>query len=360
MEELEAKKLLEKHHFQVSDIKRIPEGFNNYVFDVVLLDGFQVIAKIKKRRVGKEQRESLFNGLVSSGREGAICGLVRKKAVLPAPKVYLKHDSEEVSLLVTEKLKGVTWCQYLRHCNFSREKSLLSLEELGKDIAKLHQVTFQSFGDIMDEETVGPEIYHTFTDRFLYVMNIRMDRALKRGVFTKNEMQIIRNFFVSECYDVATSFHVKVSKPVMVFTDMHPDNFLVDETGRPSGYFDLEACQAAPPVLEFCGLKLFLFNYFDEAYFRAAEEAFFCGYKKQGGTYDRLDSANIKLENVLATGRILELTESYFQVKDGLRNTWSDRFKILLWQTIEEKQPNYQTIGEIYREKTKQPKKTNH
>lgn len=358
MEILDAKKLIESYHFQIARIERIPEGFNHYVFDIILQNGLKLIAKIRKQySVG--QRDTLFDGIVSSKRESAICEIVRNKAKLPAPKIYLQVDSEQMSFLVTEKLPGITWRQYLQKRHFSKESFLQSIYYLGEDIAKLQQVTFKSFGDIVDEETVLPKGIYSFTDRFLYIMNVRITRASQQGLFTKSEVKQLKDFFAIECKNIADFVQTNTTKPVMIFTDMHPDNFLVDDIGKPSGYFDLDACQAAPPSLEFYGLKLFLFSYFDQEYFHLAEEAFFRGYEKQGGIYDRFNPTHIQLENLLTIGRILELSTSYFQIKDGLRDTWSYRFKILLWQSIEEKKIDYQAIGEIFREKTKQPKMPN-
>ena len=60
---------------------------------------------------------------------------------------------------------------------------------------------------------------------------------------------------------------------------MHAENFYVDHFGKPSGYFDLESAQAAPAALEFYGFRFFLFNFYDEECFKAAEGAFFTGRK---------------------------------------------------------------------------------
>ena len=107
--------------------------------------------------------------------------------------------------------------------------------------------------------------------------------------------------------------------------------------------------------MEFYGLKFFLFNYLNGDLFQQAEESFFAGYKGSGGTYDRFSSVNVRLENLLAAGRMLELSESYFEIRDGLRDNWSSRFKALLWQAIEADRVDYMGVGDILREKTGQP-----
>ncbi len=357
MNELKAKELIESHGFKIARIQLIPEGINHYVFDVTLQNNTSLIAKFRKKQNNKKDRQdSLFNGLVSLERESAIYRIVREKAALPAPEIFLKYNSEETNFLLVEKLAGLLWSEYLKKHRFSGRRFLRSLEYLGQDIARLQQIKFRTFGDIMDENTIHPPGFDNFAPRFLAVMNMRIDRAFSRDVFTKSEIKNIRAYFVSEFAKVAESFQIDNLAPAMVFTDMHADNFLVDETGRPSGYFDLESCQAAPPGLEFYGLKFFLFNYFNEEFFQLAEESFFSGYKKAGGVYERGRSSNIKLENLLAAGRMLELSESYLGMNDGLRDKWSDRFKVLLWQAIETGRVDYQAVGDIFREKTGQPK----
>ena len=354
-----AQELIERHGYRIAAIRFIPEGANHFVFDVTLEDSTRLVAKFQKTPGNKaERRDSLFGGLVSLERESAVCRLVREKAALPAPTVYLAHHSKEASFLLVEKLVGVPWREYLQEHDFSRDCFLRSLEYLGQDIARLQQIQFRTFGDVMDENTVQPGHIDNFADRFIGVMNVRIDRALKRDVFTTQEIQAIRRYFVSGFQALSGFLQADNAKPVMVFTDMHADNFLVDETGKPSGYFDLESCQAAHPALEFYGLGFFLFNYLSADLFHQAEASFFAGYERTGGVYDRFSSVNAKLENLLATGRMLELSESYLGVKDGLRNSWSSRFKALLWQAIETDRVDYMAVGDIFREKTRQPKHT--
>jgi hypothetical protein len=53
--------------------------------------------------------------------------------------------------------------------------------------------------------------------------------------------------------------------------------------------------------------------------------------------------------------RLLELTISYKDVDDGLRNTWSIRFMKLLLNGIADNTIDWNGAAEILREKTQQP-----
>ena len=358
MNESKARELIERHAraYQISSIRLIPEGANHFVFELTLEDGTPLVAKFKKDPGRKdERRDSLYDGPLSLQRESALYRLIREKAALAAPTIYMQHESDDASFLLVEKLAGVPWREYLAERNFSRDCFLRSLEYLGGNIARLQRIKFPSFGDVVGKNTVLPGNVDNFAKRFIGVMNMRIDRASRRGVFTGQDIERFRRHFVSGFNELSDHLHTRSTQPVMVFTDLHADNFLVDATGRPSGYFDLESCQAAHPALEFYGLRLFLFNYFDEQSFRQAEDAFFAGFKKGGGSYDRFRRENIQLMHLLAAGRMLELTESYFKYEDGLRDSWSARFKSLFWQAIESGQVDYLAVGEIFREKTRQP-----
>ena len=356
MDKTTARCLIERHGFKLSDIRLIPEGRNHFVFDVVLDDGTRVIAKFKADPNGSDVRyDSLYGGRLSLQREAAIYQLVRETAELPAPRIYLKHESDEASFLLVEKLDGALWREYVAQHNFARESFLRSLEYLGQDIARLQRIRFPSYGNVMGPNDVSPTGIESFADRFIGVMDMRIDRAVARQVFSANDGAAMRRYFHSSFREIASSLGPEVAPPVMVFTDLHADNFLVDSDGRPSGYFDLESSQAAHAALEFCGLRLFLFNYFGAESFGEAETSFFSGYISAGGSYDPSRRETERLEHLLVTGRLLELTESYFEYRDGLRDGWSDRFKALFWQALQADRIDFAAVGDIYREKTGQP-----
>ncbi|NQT57842.1 MAG: aminoglycoside phosphotransferase family protein [Bacteroidetes bacterium] len=359
MTEKRAYEILQNHGHDPKSVVYIPEGSNHFVFRVVLGDGRLAIAKFKKTIISAgstEKRDTLFNGLLTLERETALYSIVRNRAGLPAPEILDTVKTDEYIFLLVEHLPGKIWAEYMASTNYSRKAFLLSLKFLGEDIAKAQRVTFPSFGDIMTENTILPEGFDNFADRFKAVLAMRLARAERRKVFTPKESKHISKWFFSEFAELRTELFSSTVSPVLVLTDMHGTNLLVDEEGRPTGYFDLESCQAAHPALEFYGLKFFLFNYFDQDTFIMAEKAFFDGFYSAGGVYDRTNMNNIRLENLLTACRVLELSESYFEVYDGIRDDWSARFKRLMTLVIEEGWVDYNEIGDIYRGKQKQPK----
>ncbi len=354
--EAEATRFIQSQGLTIASIVLIPEGHNHVVFDILLADGTPLIAKFKKPAADQgERRDSLFGGRLSLEREHALYTLVREQAGLPAPKIRLKYDGGEASFVLVEKLPGKLWDTYLAEKMYSRASFLQSLEYLGRDIAKAQRVRFESFGDIMDAQTILPPGIKNFAIRFMGIMEMRLKRAGQRGVLRGTELEQVRRYFRKNCADLETGLGGEKVRPVFVFTDMHAMNFLVDEQGEPTGYFDLESCQAAHPALEFYGVKFFLFNYFNAETFRQAEEAFFRGFEQEEGRYDRANPVNRRLEALLATGRIMELTESYYGVQDGIRDEWSHRFRELLFDILGGKEVDYIAVSEIFRAKTRQP-----
>jgi len=350
--------LMQSLGFEVEKVCYIPEGRNHYVFDLLMKDGTEMIAKFNRRSeaaAAEKKRDTLFGGEVSSEREAELYRIVKENGGLPAPKIYYDYQSEHINCLLVEKMKGEQWGEFLQMHNYSRSSFLASLSYLGGSIARLQRLKFDSFGDIIQINKIAPGGIDNFADRFMAVMKWRIKRAAERQVFNLKEVSMLRDYFSSSFRELKPFLHKKNCRPVMVLTDLHPENFFVDDYGRPSAFFDLESCQAAHPALEMYGVKFFLFNYFGKDEFVAAEAAFYYGYRRGGGSYDPYNSNNIRLENLLAIGRLLELAESYYGVKDGLRDSWSERFKSLLWRAVEEGEVDYLATGQIYREKNGQP-----
>jgi len=230
---------------------------------------------------------------------------------------------------------------------------------LGQDFAKVHQLRFPSFGDIQGPEEIEPVGITNFADRFSAIMERRVSRAEKKGALTAGEADCARQFFLNAFDSLRPLLEWDVKPPTMVFTDMHADNFFVDENGRPSGFFDLESSQAAPAELEFYGLRFFLFNYYDQATFQEAEAAFFTGYEEMGGAFAPKTHEDHKLIDLLAGCRLLELTESYWGYIDGLRDNWAVEIKAILMDYLETETVNYVALADVFRAKTGQPKQPN-
>ncbi len=342
MTEIEAFRHIRSEGFLPRRIRRIPEGANHFIFDVTMDDGKQLIARFDSGR--QQKTDSLFGGLLSRQREQANMLAVRSVG-LPAPAVF--HSSEE--FLLVEKMPGVLWNEYLMANNHSMESYLLSLVCLGKSIARLQTSTAKlSFGDAEGHLITGRQ-RQTFNDRMVDIFNQRLQKTIDR--FSTRETHLIKEFF-SKSIKTQKDYN---STAMLVMTDMHPMNFLVGKNGQPTGFFDLEACQYAHPALEMYGIRLFLLNYYGNV--PAAEDAFYEGYHAAGGTYNPELPENIALESTLGIMRLLELACSYSGVLDGIRDTWSDRFKQLLFESIEENKMKWCRAAGILSEKTRQPNK---
>jgi hypothetical protein len=349
MTETEAKHKLSKKGFHCKSINFIPEGHNHYVFDIVLIDDTNAIAKFKKSRSKISRNDSLFGGLVSSQREKSCSDILIENRVI-APKYY--YLDEEVSLI--EKLEGKVWTQFISDVNFSHEKFIESVTSLGKTIANVHKISFKSYGDVISKTEIAPPNQLSFSDRFQQVLSFRLSKAIYKNVFSCNELQAIRKYFDSKSR-IISSVNDLDCAPVMNITDLHGDNFLVDANGSFSGFFDLETCQSSHPSLEIYGLKFFIFNYFGKSEFEEAKSNFFASYNDNGNYYDNESSLNLELEKLHTISRLIELTESYYRIDDTLRRTWSDRLRTILFEAIEKDEIDYLVIGNVFRDKTKQP-----
>lgn len=356
-----AHQLLTKEGYSVNRITQIPEGSNHYVFDIVFSGGKSAICKFSKKRYTEqglieENTDTLFGGKLSLEREAFLYSLVKDTAKLPAPKVFGIHKSEIGDFIVVEKMPGQSFKNYIAKKNFSASDFLHTMKALGRDFAKVHKIKFSSFGNIMTDGVIEPQGIMNFSDRFLSIMDMRINLAKVKGALKGQELYDVKTYFEKRFNELREIFDINNSPPVLVFTDIHSDNFYVDENGNPSGYFDLESCQAAPAALEFYGLRFFLFNYFNEDIFHQSEEAFFEGYTMEGGNYSPKTSNDYEVIDLLSACRLLELTESYWGYIDGLRDTWGQRMKTLLFSYINSGKIDYIALGDIFRERDGQPK----
>ena len=356
-----ALQLLSKKGYLIKKITEIPEGSNHYVFDIILSGGKSAICKFSKKRYTEqgliaENTDSLFGGKLSLEREVFLYTLVKDTVQLPAPKVYGIHKSQIGNFILVEKMPGQSHKEYIAQKNFAAKDFLASLKALGRDIAKVHRTKFSSFGNIMADGNIEPSGILNFSDRFLSIMEMRINLAERKGALTGRELEKVKTFFAKRFKDYRTILDINNSPSVLVFTDMHSDNFFVDDYGIPCGYFDLESCQAAPAALEFYGLRFFIFNYFNQEIYEQAEEAFLEGYIMNGGHYFPKTSIDHEVIDLLSACRLLELTESYWGYIDGLRDTWGQRIKTLLFDYMASGKIDYIALGDIFRERDGQPR----
>lgn len=355
-----AKHLLSKAGVEVKEIHLIPEGSNHIVFEVISEDDRVMICKFPTQRTTENNMsavkvDTLFGGELSLQREADLYTLARERGLVPAPAVYALCTIEGYEFILLERMPGVSFREYFQNNSYSLDKFYHSLELLGTDFAKVQSFTFESYGDIMSPMKVTPLHLTNFADRFSKVIARSIDKANKKGVFTPKENEVVTHFFRGKLEEFRPYLSAAKKPSVMVFTDMHVDNYFVDDSGKPSGYFDLESSQAAPAELEFYGFRFFLFNYLDAAVMDKAEEAFFRGYLSAGGKYAPKDEIDHRFIDFLSGCRLLELTESYWGYVDGLRDLWGYKMKAILLEFILYGKIDYSAISNIFREKTKQP-----
>lgn len=355
---------LEKAGYNIKNIHYIDEGSNHYVFDILLDNDKELICKFTKIRETEKDLDdnidTLFGGKLSLKRQGNIFNIVRNTAKLPAPEVYKILDSPYGEYILLEKMSGMSHKEYLEKENHSLDSFLKSLELLGRDFATLHNsITFPSYGNVEDYNIIEPAGKTNFFDYYKRVLDMRLTRAKEKDMFNDIEYNQVKEFFYNEFNKYYSYLDIKKVPPVLVFTDMHGDNFFVDSNGKPSGYFDLESAQAAPAHLEYYGFRFFLFNYYDEDSFIKGEEAFFKGYKDNNGKYYPKINIDNEIIDLLAALRLLEISQSYWGHIDGLRDDWGKRIKDLIFLYMKTKKVDYIELGNIWRERDKQPEKPN-
>jgi len=353
-----AKRAMQAEGYTVEHIKLNPEGNSHYGFDVVIAGIGPAFARFEKSRelatVDSARRDYHFNGLLSLDREAATSEVVRK-AGLPAPKLHGVYDNDHGTFMLVERMPGVLWGEHLKENNHSAQVYLGSITFLGEDLAKLHMMEFDSYGDVMGENHILPPNIHDFTDRISFVVNLNLERAALSEALTADSLVDIQNYFNTELAALS-QLQSKISQtPVLSLFDWHARNHFVNESGKPTGYFDLEAVQAALPVLDFTFIQLGILNH----YHNTANEAgvkFLEAYRGAGGVYDPNEPINVKIRAILTASHLLTTTIGYYGKRDGIRDNWSPQAKVLLFNALSGDDFDYLRIGDITRTKTQHPK----
>lgn len=73
-------------------------------------------------------------------------------------------------------------------------------------------------------ETAGLD---NFSDRFASVIDMRIDRCMKKDMFTLEGYKVVSGFFNKKLELLRPQFDIKVSVPTLIFTDMHAENFFI-------------------------------------------------------------------------------------------------------------------------------------
>lgn len=310
------------------------------------------------------REDSYFGGERSIYREAKLLEIAENQAKIPASNVFYVGDKKEKGkILLVEKVPGILFRTYLENNDFSHQKFLKSLEFLGEDFAKAHSVKFDSYGSIQTEGVRdGKEKYGDYLKKIINRHTIDHLEMLET-YFSEKELQEVFDYFNEVCIYANCLDESKV-KPSFVLYDQHSRNFMVDDqTGKPSGYFDIEYGQAAHPNLEFGSTALQIFGFFSgnnekqcADYIKKAKEKFMKGYLKNGGSESINDDT---LETIHVANHIFSAIKSYHK-KEGVRENWSQKFAdMVLGMTREGKVNCYFAFTDLIRSATKQPKQPN-
>lgn len=354
-----AAQALTENGYSVSAIQPINEGSNHFVFDVTLTPNQSAICKFIKIRdtekgLGTAHQDTLFGGSLSLKRESYLLQMAAL-ADVPVPQVYGTHDSTVGSFILLQKMTGFSHKECMKQSGYSKSLFLNSLYYLGQDFAKIQKIKFSSFGNIMDKGQIEPAGITNFSQRFASVIEMRLTRCHIKKVFRNSaEEKRVGEFFQQKLKDHADDFSLTAAPPVLVFTDMHAENFFTNTAGKPTGYFDLESSQAAPAALEYYGFLFFLFNFYDRECFDLARQSFWSGYTSDGTAIPK-DCQNQALVDFLAACRILELAQSYWGYIDGIRDDWGEKMRALLFHYMDTACLDYLAIGDIWRSRDHQP-----
>ena len=348
--------VLTHNGFLIQHLKELSGGSNHYVFEAKTTDGTELIIKFPRVRETElafleANKDTLFGGILSLEREAYLFKLVRD-AGLPAPKVFGIFQTSQGDCIVVERSPGCNLMDYMEQHSHSLTTFLNIMKNLGSDFHLLHKTKFPSFGNIMEQSALDPFGVSNFADRYLSINNMLLDKCRVKGGLNEQEYSQLKSFFDSKFKSYHNRLDIKNSPATLVITDMHGNNFFVNND-KSSGYFDVESSQAAPLEFELYGLRFFLFNYYSSDEFNLAEKAFWYSYYDGNSNFP--DAETDALIDFFSACRLLEIFQSYWGHVDGLRDTWGARIKKILFDYVKTGKVDYDKLGEIWRERDKQP-----
>src|SRR3989344_5674585 len=322
MDTKQATDALQTEGFNIHSIAPCSTGVSHYNFEVLLSrDSSEIQRYVARFEVESGRRiDLIYGGDMSLNREIELCNLFRERAKLPAPRTTGPYTKTKPFNLA-EFMPGKLWGEYLQEHNFSRQSYLNSLELLGEDVGKAHSVTFDSFVDVMGRSVDNP------SPNFRH----RLEQVIKRNLenngvkFSSSERMFAELYFDSMLERIEES--TQEETPRLVFADLHTNNLMVDATGKPSGYFDLEFCQTGVPALEMYNVSLQFFPLFNKEMFSEAQNAFLKGYRTSGLDYEPEDPKNKQVELTLAANHFFRAAASYLKFTEGPRVGWAAKFK---------------------------------
>jgi len=293
-------------------------------------------------------------------REAEILRLAKERAGIPAPEVFYVSDrgkSKDGDYLLVEKMPGISFRDYLEKNDFSCKMFLKVLGFLGRDIAKAHNVNFDSFGSIRsDRIDPGDSNYGDYLEKVIGRHFSAPNEAVIMDNFSESEIREVKDYFIRTLNENRMRLDTRNVRPSFVLYDLHARNFFVDEeTGEPSGYHSLGESQSAHPNLEMAALSLQLFAFFSEKYMPQAREAFLTAYHEHSRTHPPLIE-NTGLETLHVANHLLSAVELYHGKRTDIRKTWSSEFAGLVLDVARTGEVNcYGKFIDIIRPVTRQP-----
>lgn len=331
-------------------------GSNHIVFSVRTNDDQSFIVKFShqrdtERKYQEGNRDTLFGGLLSIEREVFLLERIRR-AGLPTPEVHGIYPSPWGDYCVMDVAPGENLPTYMDTHDHQLAEFLAIFDDLGEQLRKLHEVRYESFGNIMYGDVIEPEAISNFADRYLPINDRIIQVCHDKGGLTTEEAEQVHDFFTHRFNHFRDRLDVKTIPATLVITDLHGDNFFI-ENHKISSFFDVESSQAAPPEFEIYGLRFFVFNFYGEKEYKLAEARFWQAYTNGRTTFP--DAEQNQLLDFFAACRLLEIFQSYWGIKDGIRDTWGERIKALLFTYMKTGSIDYLELGCIWRERDKQP-----
>lgn len=176
------------------------------------------------------------------------------------------EDEEDVSYQLIEKLRGDTVQFYLKN-NPDMEEKLVY--EMGKTMAKLHEIKVEGFGSFINEEAKNGKLIGRFknlSDAVLAGLDENLERLVKYDVLTQDIANKMRELFVNNKL-------LDISEAVLVHNDFADWNLLTD--GKEiTGIIDWDECVGGYGIEEIAcwstffdpkRLDKFLEGYFSES-----------------------------------------------------------------------------------------------
>lgn len=164
---------------------------------------------------------------------------------IPAYRTYTIHDlssDDDISYQVIEKLSGDTIQFYLKE---HPEKEEQLVYEMGKTMAKLHNIIVDGFGPFSNEEAKNDRLVGTFKtlhDSINAGLDENLDRLVKYNILSREVADKMKSLFENNPL-------LDSNESVLVHNDFADWNLLTDGNTI-SGVIDWDECVGGHPIQE--------------------------------------------------------------------------------------------------------------